>query len=233
MLDVIDQIRDLSQKGTHFAVCTVIKTWRSSPRPVGSCLLVTEAGEMHGSVSGGCVENAVVGKALKVLKSDQPAIATYGVTDEEAWEIGLSCGGAIEVFIAPFFGKEAPNVWEAIDKGIQENRGTALIQSLEDGGVALLGGDERFSLAIHDQSSDMLDRRVNGKTEDDLVFVQSFPTKAKMILIGSAHISVELIELANLYGFETIVIDPRETFSKKTGYRVEPSQILTNWPGKE
>ncbi len=230
MLDVIDQIRELSQKGTRFAVCTVINTWRSSPRPVGSSLLVTETGEMYGSVSGGCVENAAVAKALKVLESGVPEIVNFGVADEEAWEIGLSCGGAIEVLITPFFGGDGSGkeIWKKLDAHILENRSTALIQSLSNGSTYLLNEGS----PIEEQARTLLSKRMNGKVEyeGEGYFVQVFPIKAKMILIGSAHISVELIELASLFGFETIVIDPRDTFAKKTGYKVDPSSILADWP---
>ena len=236
MLDVLDQIRELMKSDQCFAVATVIKTWRSSPRPVGSALLVTEKGEMFGSVSGGCVENAVVAKALEVLRTSKPEIANYGVADEEAWEIGLSCGGAIEVHIAPFFGAEYAELWKSLDEGIQNNNSTALITSLSDGKVVLLNdvknNGEIIPNEVTTEAEQLLAKAVSLKLEHNGVdyFVTSFPIKPKMILIGSAHITVELIELAQMYNFETVVIDPRDTFAHKTGYQTLPDKIMVNWP---
>jgi len=231
MLDVIDQIRELVKKEESFAIATVIKTWRSSPRPVGSCLIVTASGAMYGSVSGGCVENAAVIKALDILKTGQPAIVNYGVADEEAWEIGLSCGGAIEVYIAPFFGLDSPTLWQALDTALENNNPIALITNLGDGKVSLIG-EGITSDVIQKEAEQYLAKGLNSKLENDGVdyFVNSFPIKPKMILIGSAHITVELIELSHMYDFETVVIDPRDTFAHKTGFKTMPGTTLVNWP---
>jgi len=236
MLDVIDQIRELIRKEEPFAVATVVKTWRSSPRPVGSCLLVTSQGEMFGSVSGGCVENATISKALQVLETGQPEIVHYGVADEEAWEVGLSCGGAIEVYIAPFFGCENPGLWKNFENAIQNNISTALITSLKNGEVTLITKEKTeggtMPTEVMSDAKLLLEKGINSKLEHEGqdYFINSFPIKPKMILIGSAHITVELIELAQMYDFETIVIDPRDTFARKTAYKTKPDSILVNWP---
>lgn len=236
MLDVIDQLRELVKKDELFAVATVIKTWRSSPRPVGSCLLVNQNGDMYGSVSGGCVENAAVIKALEVLESGESQIVNYGVADEEAWEIGLSCGGAIEVHFAPFFGTKNRELWNALDNAIQNNSSTALVFSLTDGKVALVKegntGVGSMPTQVLNEAEQLLSKGLNSKLENEegSYFVTSFPVKPKMILIGSAHITVELIELAQMYDFETVVIDPRGTFAHKTAYKINPDTILVNWP---
>lgn len=236
MLDVLDQIRELVQKDEPIAVATVIKTWRSSPRPVGSCLLVTANGVMYGSISGGCVENLAVIKALEVLESGHPIIVNFGVADEEAWEIGLSCGGAIEVHIAPFFGIKNPVVWKTFNENVQRNNSIALITDLSNGEISLIEKDESkvpsLPKDIYLESRQLLDKGVSTKLEHEAVayFVNSFPVKPKMILIGSAHITAELIELADMYDFETIVIDPRDTFAHKTAYNINPDTILVNWP---
>jgi len=99
----------------RFAIATVIKTWGSSPRPVGSTMLISEDMEMAGSVSGGCVEGAVVREALALLASGTSKKVSFGVTDEDAWAVGLSCGGSIQVFIEPFLAfdprKEEKAIW--------------------------------------------------------------------------------------------------------------------------
>ena len=88
------------REGRQVVLATVVRTWGSAPRPVGSTLVVDENGNFEGSVSGGCVENAVVSEALDVIVTGKPVIMSFGVADEVAWRVGLSCGGEIEVFVA-------------------------------------------------------------------------------------------------------------------------------------
>ncbi len=87
--------------GRNVALATVVTTWGSSPRPVGSQLAIDDAGNFVGSVSGGCIEGAVVHEALDVMKSGKPTLLDFGVTDEMAWEVGLACGGKVEVYVEP------------------------------------------------------------------------------------------------------------------------------------
>ncbi len=85
--------------GRGVALATVVTTWGSSPRPVGSKLAVDDAGNMIGSVSGGCVEGAVVETALEIIRSGTPRLLEFGITDEQAWEVGLACGGRVQIFV--------------------------------------------------------------------------------------------------------------------------------------
>ncbi len=87
------------RQGKGAALATVVETWGSAPRPVGSHLVVDEDGNFEGSVSGGCVEGAVVGEALDVIGTSEPRMLEFGVADETAWQVGLSCGGRIKVFV--------------------------------------------------------------------------------------------------------------------------------------
>jgi xanthine/CO dehydrogenase XdhC/CoxF family maturation factor len=102
MSDTIGILEEASRwraQGTGVALATVVKTWGSSPRPVGAKLAVNEGGEFVGSVSGGCVEGAVVTEALEVIRDGKPRLLGFGVSNEEAWEVGLACGGKIEIFV--------------------------------------------------------------------------------------------------------------------------------------
>jgi xanthine dehydrogenase accessory factor len=101
MRDILPQIRAWQDQGKSVALATVVKAWGSSPRPLGAKMAVSSAGEMAGSVSGGCVEGAVVEEALSVLSSGRPKLVEYGVSNDLAWSVGLSCGGTLEVFIEP------------------------------------------------------------------------------------------------------------------------------------
>jgi xanthine/CO dehydrogenase XdhC/CoxF family maturation factor len=98
-LDVLSAAERWREEGRDVALATVVETWGSAPRPVGSHLVVDAEGNFEGSVSGGCVEGAVVGEAIDVIASGQPRMLEFGVADETAWRVGLSCGGRIKVFV--------------------------------------------------------------------------------------------------------------------------------------
>ncbi len=101
MQTFIDEIDLWQSEGKQVAVATVVSVEGSAPRPIGSRLVVSDNGDLAGSVSGGCVETAVFSEAQEVMTSGQPKLVRYGITDELAWEVGLACGGTIEVFIEP------------------------------------------------------------------------------------------------------------------------------------
>ena len=97
--EILDQASKWKKDGKGVALATVVTTWGSSPRPVGSKLVVDDAGEFLGSVSGGCVEGAVIGEAQNAIKDGKPRLLSFGVSNEQAWEVGLACGGKIQVFV--------------------------------------------------------------------------------------------------------------------------------------
>ena len=97
--DILKAAEDWRHNGRGVALATVVETWGSAPRPVGSNLVIDESGNFLGSVSGGCVEGAVVAEALDVIESGQPKMLEFGVADEAAWTVGWSCGGTIRVFV--------------------------------------------------------------------------------------------------------------------------------------
>ncbi len=99
--DILKTAEDWHVKGRKIALATVIETWGSAPRPTGSHLVIDEDGNFEGSVSGGCVEGAVISEAIDVIGSGKPVTLEYGVADETAWRVGLSCGGRIRVYVEP------------------------------------------------------------------------------------------------------------------------------------
>ena len=99
--EMLGQALEWKRAGKGVALATVVTTWGSSPRAVGSQLVVDEGGAFQGSVSGGCIEGAVVLEALEVIKSGQPRMLDFGVTDEQAWDVGLACGGKVQVWVEP------------------------------------------------------------------------------------------------------------------------------------
>lgn len=96
--DILTTARDWRDAGKGVAMCTVVNTWGSSPRPTGSQLLVDDEGQFIGSVSGGCIEGAVIREALQVIESGTPKKLQFGVSDQQAWDVGLACGGKVEVW---------------------------------------------------------------------------------------------------------------------------------------
>ena len=99
--DVLSKVKEWRNAGRTVALATVVTTWGSSPRPVGSQMAVRPDGAMIGSVSGGCIEGAVVKEALEAMKDGKPRLLDFGVTDEQAWDVGLACGGKVQVFVEP------------------------------------------------------------------------------------------------------------------------------------
>jgi xanthine/CO dehydrogenase XdhC/CoxF family maturation factor len=97
--EILDQAIKWKAEGKGVALATVVTTWGSSPRPVGSKLVVDDDGAFLGSVSGGCVEGAVIGEAQSAIKDGKPRLLSFGVTNEQAWDVGLACGGKIQVFV--------------------------------------------------------------------------------------------------------------------------------------
>lgn len=128
MLNLLNQIENFSMNGKKIAIATVIQTWGSAPRPVGSVMIVSEDLEMAGSVSGGCVEGAILKAVPNVLKTNKPMRVGFGVTDEEAWAVGLSCGGQIQVFIQPFLSVNDPEMWKILRGCLLENKRPSRLQ---------------------------------------------------------------------------------------------------------
>jgi xanthine/CO dehydrogenase XdhC/CoxF family maturation factor len=98
---ILEQASDWLKSGRKVAIATVVETWGSAPQPIGSQLVIDSEGNFIGSVSGGCVEGAVVTEAIDVITSGQPKLLEFGVADETAWKVGLACGGRIGVYVEP------------------------------------------------------------------------------------------------------------------------------------
>lgn len=242
MIDLFSQIENFVKKGRKLAIATVIQTWGSGPRPVGSSMIISEDLEMAGSVSGGCVEGAILKSVPNVLKTNTPMRVGFGVTDEEAWAVGLSCGGQIQVFIEPFLAQNDAKMWEILRGCFSENRGAVLLTKLND------EANEHF-LVVPEQGRGAFEvprtlaenalrayteRKTQTFTLEDgeTWFLQVFPPKAKLVIVGAAHITVDLVHLAQYFGFETIVIDPRGIFAEKTQFPTPPDQLFVDWPAE-
>lgn len=243
MKELFLNIENWTNKKKVFAIATVTKTWGSSPRPVGSTMIISEDMEMAGSVSGGCVEGAVLKAASDVISNGGGKKLAFGVTDEEAWQVGLSCGGSIQVYLERFMSADERDaekeVWQALSTCLSENSPCVLLTKLVDGvnDHILIKPDGTHagrtpSAELSAQALQAYKERKNQVIEagDHQYFVQVFPRKSQMLIIGAAHITADLIQLAKLYDFETIVIDPRGVFTNKTQFNTPPDQIFEKYP---
>lgn len=243
MKDLINTINEWTKNNKKFAMARVIKTWGSSPRPIGSTMLVSEDMEMAGSVSGGCVEGAVIKAALPLIESGKGAGLAYGVTDEEAWAVGLSCGGKMQVYAERFLAfderEEEQAVWQKLSECLNKNQACVLLTHLTNGENAhslVLPDGSAIGQAIPEtrvqEALRAYKERKSQVIEEGTHFAQVFPRKSQMLIIGAAHITVDLVKLANMYGFETVVIDPRGVFAKKTQFATPPDQLFEKYPSE-
>ena len=245
MKELLNTINSWTTNQKPFAIATVIKTWGSSPRPVGSALLVAADMEMAGSVSGGCVEGAVIKSVLPLIEAGEGRPLDYGVTDEEAWGVGLSCGGKIQVYAERFlaFDKRPAEqmVWQKLHENLTNNMPCVLLTRLQSGeSQHLLVMPDRHALGqqlsthLIDEALRVYKERKHQVVEHEGVnyFAQVFPRRSQLLIIGAAHITVDLVTLGKMYGFETVVIDPRGIFTNKTQFDTPPDSIFEKYPAE-
>ena len=240
MYQIKSEILPWVDQKKKFALATVIHTWGSSPRPIGSAMAISEDMEMIGSVSGGCVEGAVVKKAMEVLESGKPQHLSFGVADEDAWAVGLSCGGKMQVHLEPFVAYTNDLVWATLKDALEYNRGCVLISKINnEENEQLLVFPDRST--VGNETDELIDAGLKAYNERKHqvfeyqgapYFAQVFPRKSQMVIIGAAHITVDLVNFANQFGFETIVIDPRGIFANKTQFISPPDQLIADWPAE-
>lgn len=225
---ILDQIAGWLDAGQAAAVATVIATWGSSPRPVGSLLAVNRDGAFAGSVSGGCIEGAVITEAQAAIADGKPRLLSFGVSDEQAWQVGLSCGGEVKVHVRP-----AEN--RPILERIRHQRPLALVTRLADAAqaqvdFATVAGELSLDAAtiaqVRQALADDLHTLLGGP--DGALFVQSFNTPLRMIVVGAVHITQALVPLAQIAGFAVTVVDPRGAFA--TRERFPEATLSDDWP---
>ena len=231
--EVLAQAAGWLDQGRGVAVATVIRTWGSSPRPVGSVLAVDAAGAMAGSVSGGCIESSVVHQALQVIEDGEPRRLGYGVTDEMAWEVGLPCGGRIELYLEP-----APrrDLLDRLLAAQARRQPVALVTDLITGLKTLV-----FETVVHgafgldEPALDEVRRCLAADrsalielSEDSRLFVHSLTPPLRLLVVGAVHIAQALAPMAQRAGWEVTVIDPRRTFA--TAERFPGVTLVDAWP---
>ena len=245
MRDIWQDVTEWAEAGKPFAVARVVQTWRSAPRSAGAGMLVDEAMRVSGSVSGGCIEGAVIEEALEVLQSGTPRKLTYGVEDELALSVGLSCGGQVSVFVEPHwaFAEDSGTqlVWEALRHSQRENEPAVLLTRMSgEGSRHLLVRPESSTIGdwgtaqaeAERLAREAYDRRESGVVElgGGEVFVQVFPRRDQLLIIGAGHITIPLVQYAAALDFETVVVDPRKVFATTERFPVPPDRLIPEWP---
>lgn len=241
MLDIWQDLNAWNRQGFRIAIATVITTWGSSPRVVGSSMGVNHTGVMTGSISGGCVEGAVVEECVKAIQSGSPKLLHYGVGDDLAWEFGLGCGGNIEIFVRLLAGEIAL----ALQKAVEEKLALALVTVIK-GQDALLGKE----LAVFQDgevigsAANEVDRALIVTAKELLisgqpsrvevkpgleVFVNIILPAPTLVIVGGVHIAVALVKIAKAIGYRTVIVDPRRQFGSQARFP-EVDLLLHDWP---
>jgi xanthine dehydrogenase accessory factor len=201
------------------AVATVVETWGSAPRGVGSLLIIDADGHMEGSVSGGCVEGAVIMEALDAIPSGDARLLDYGVSDDEAFAVGLACGGRIRVLVEPVGGAMPVHLLEQLVAAITARQPIAYVTAAQAHARKLAHPadfPDRFRL----------DR--SGFEEDGQTFVAIHNPPLRMIVVGAVHIAQALLPMARACGYDPVLIDPRGAFG--SAERFPGETIIEDWP---
>lgn len=248
MRELLVEIDRWQQRNEEIALATLVAVRGSAPRLPGARMCLTRSGRMSGSVSGGCVENDVFERALQVLDSGRPVVASYGIADEFGFQVGLSCGGSIDVLIEPFAAAEA---WQALREALENERPAALGIGLAP--APLLGrklavlGDETVVGSIDadvDRQAAAEARRllleggtrlvgVPWRGQEATVFVEAFLPPLRLFIVGATHTAIPLCRMAKGLGFRVTVVDPRGTYATTERFpgadeilRARPEEVL-------
>ena len=210
MRELAESIQRWRSRGDRVALATVVATRRSAPRPVGAKLVISERGELQGSVSGGCVESDVAVQAAEVIAEGTPRLLTYGITDDMAWNVGLPCGGEIDVFLERFEGELPESDEPAVSVTVLEGE--------RAGERRLLGLD-----AVEPGPSRVLE--LDGET----VFAEMLGPPPRVVVIGAIDTAEELCRAAKSLGWHTVVADPRPALTTRERLP-SPDELLVAWP---
>lgn len=242
MRDILSDLENWhASDGQPIALATVIQTWGSSPRRAGAKMAITPDGKIAGSVSGGCVEGAVFDTGVEVLKTNRPQLLHFGVADETAWEVGLACGGSIDIFVQPLASEtfnrlrsviteERPAVNINVVRGPDELLGKELL--LRDDGVVTGNISDELNPQALEVAKEALANGESRRTmlnEDVEIFAEVILPPPTLIAVGGVHITIALMSLAKTLGYRTVVVDPRSAFGNETRFP-NVDQLIPLWP---
>jgi len=251
--DVLDELLGWWQAGDTVGVGTVVATWKSAPRPPGAAMVVGPDGTAAGSVSGGCVEGAVYDAATEVREGGAPIVHRYGVSDDDAFAVGLTCGGIIDVFVEPISRATFPDLDE-VAADIREGRPVA-VATLVDAGDGARGrrlvvrpesatgslGSERLDDAVRDDARGLLEQgrsamlRYGSDGERRLdeigVFVASYAPRPRMIVFGAIDFAAAVARIGSFLGYRVTVCDARPVFATARRFP-DADEVVVEWPHK-
>ncbi len=257
MRDVLAELLPWWRAGHTIGVATVVATFRSAPRPPGAAMLVGPAGEAVGSVSGGCVEGAVYEVSVEVVGSGVPALKRYGVSDDDAFAVGLTCGGILDVFVEPVSRTTFPELGAVADD-IDAGRPVAVATVIDHPDRSLVGrrivvrpegsgdpepaaslGSARADAAVLDDArgllatgrSETLTYGPDGERRGEgmRVFVSSYAPKPRMLVFGAIDFAAAVARMGSFLGYHVTVCDARPVFATRSRFP-DADEVVVTWP---
>ena len=254
MRDILNPITKWWDSDDTFGLATVVRTFRSAPREPGAALAVSGDGEVTGSVSGGCVEGAVYELAREVIETGVPVLQTYGVSDDDAFAVGLTCGGILDVFIERIGREEFAELGEvaaAVERGDPVAVATVIAGpgcigarrviwgSADTGASGSLGAGDRLDAAVDDDVRGMLAQGLTGvrhygahgeRRGDELsVFVNSFAPPPRMLVFGAIDFAAAVARVGKFLGYRVTVCDARGLFATQARFP-DADEVVVDWP---
>ncbi|WP_370617929.1 XdhC family protein [Mumia sp. Pv 4-285] len=254
MRDVLDELLETWKSGETAGVATVVQTFRSAPRPAGASMVVAPDASAYGSVSGGCVEGAVYELAQEVVGSGAPTLQRYGVSDDDAFAVGLTCGGILDVFVEPVSQSTFPELGE-VAADIESGRPVAVATVIAHPEAGWLGrrmvvrpeqatgslGSDRADAAVADDVRGLLaagrtatltygpdgERRGEGMR----VFVASYAPKPRMLVFGAIDFAAAVARQGAFLGYQVTVCDARPVFTTAARFP-DAHEVVVSWPHK-
>jgi xanthine dehydrogenase accessory factor len=250
--DILDPITGWWGADDTFSLATVVRTFSSAPREPGAAMAVSASGEVVGSVSGGCVEGAVYELATEVSASGEPVLKRYGISDDDAFAVGLTCGGIIDIFVEPVSQQRFAELGEIAD-AVRHGRPVAVATVIEGPGTVgarriiwqdehatgTLGAGDRLDEAVDDDARGMLAQGLTGvrrygpdgeRRRDELaVFVQSFAPAPRMLVFGAIDFAAAVARAGKFLGYRVTVCDARPVFATASRFP-DADEVITDWP---
>jgi xanthine dehydrogenase accessory factor len=256
MRELLDTLAAWDAEGASIGRAVVVRTFGSAPRPEGAVLATTADGRIAGSVSGGCVEGAAAEEIDRARETGHARVIRYGISDEQAWDVGLACGGTIDVLVEPSIPGAA--VEAARDAGSASPRGAAVVTPLpadspppehgehrpgdgappepaivvdEDGALHGSLGDPDLDRRLVDAATEALRRGASGTVElgGRSLFIEAYPVRPRMVIVGATETARALVDIAAALGYERVVIDARPAFAAAERFP-EVERLLNEWP---
>jgi xanthine dehydrogenase accessory factor len=256
MKELLDTLSAWQGEGVEAGRAVVVRTFGSAPRPEGAVLLHASDGRIAGSVSGGCVEGAAAEQIEQAWATGNARVIRYGISDEQAWDVGLACGGTIDVLVEPVVPGDA--VRAAMESLGAEGQGAAVITPLpvdsppaesgphepgagappdpklvvhEGGRLDGSTGDPAVDAGLVEAGLDALKRGLSRTVElgGRSMFIEVFPVRPRLVIVGAVEVARSLVRLAKELGFETVVIDGRASFATRERFP-DADQLVVGWP---